>query len=441
MQHVSGSSWRLEAYYSQFIGTDNALAPLAIDRPAAHQQYIKIENLEIKVTAPLTDSQDSETKEFETTGSATIYAGLIPNKGDMFTADVGDGALGLFTITESIRRTHLRNSVFEVSYKLVGHLTPVQRSNLELKTIKTTRFVRELLYYDSNAHLLADDYAYRLDLLGSSKRVLDMYVRDFFSEEHSTFILPGQAEPTYDPWITKFIQSVFSVSEHHKLQTLKLPAVDLPEYQNTTFWDCLLEGSDFNLPYAQYQMRAITTTPFRDFTRAGGIYYTRIRRVLYPFDGRTDTDRSHALNSGTGGADCGCGSTGSTRYSPATARETGTSIVESGSRPGSVDITKQFTVLELNGLWTIGDVMPHFEDRPDFIPVLSDDSYVFSASFYRGEPVSNLERVILDVLRGQSPNREIVKRLFDLIHKLPQLERFYYTPVLLAIAKVILRTN
>ena len=69
----------------------------------------------IKVNGELSQDQNSEDGSFTVTGSATTLPGLTPITGDMFTADVGDGRVGLFTITSSRRMSMLRDTVYGLS--------------------------------------------------------------------------------------------------------------------------------------------------------------------------------------------------------------------------------------------------------------------------------------------------------------------------------------
>lgn len=423
LQHVSGSTWTLQAYYSQFVDADNESSPHQISRPAAYQQYIRINGLEVKVTTPLSESQDPETKSFEVTGNARIFSGLIPNKGDVFVADIGDGRQGLFTVTSSDRKTHLKNSGFEIAYQLKEFLKEATQQDLDAKTVKTVKFIKDLLYFDHNANLLNTDFSQRVDLYEQSKKLVDYYFRDFFSIEHSTFLIPGQSKATYDPWLVRFLTKILGTNEHRLMQRIKVPSTDLPEYRNTTLWDCIQEGSDFALPYAQFKMRAVSTSYFRARAQIGGIYYTSIEQILFPYDGRTDVDRFHDQCVGV--------------------RSTGTGIGNAGDRPSSrVPSDKNITYVQLEGLPLPGE-LDLGESIPDFSYVLADDSYVLSNAFYKGQtPLkSNLERLVLQLLKDETIERETLCRISNTVMYMPELERFYFIPLILTLIRVALRTN
>ena len=140
LTHVEGSSWNVN-YYSQVLNADNAPIGQQVDRNAIYQQYTFIEMFELKVTQPLTSSQDSTTKEMTLIGTANVYPHVIPNRGDMFIADVGDGRTAIFKVTSCERKSIFKDTCYSIDYILTNYTTKELRADLDNKVIKKYAFL------------------------------------------------------------------------------------------------------------------------------------------------------------------------------------------------------------------------------------------------------------------------------------------------------------
>ena len=99
--HVSGSEWIVN-YYSQILTTDSQLSGQQLSLNATNQQYKKINQFKFKVSSPLTTSQNTEDNSMEVVGESIIPNFIIPNVGDMFVADLGEGNIGVFKINSFV---------------------------------------------------------------------------------------------------------------------------------------------------------------------------------------------------------------------------------------------------------------------------------------------------------------------------------------------------
>ena len=130
LTHVEGAPWNVN-YYSQVLNTDNAPIGQQPDRNAIYQQYMFIEMFEIKVTQPLTTSQDPTSKEMTLIGAANVYPHVIPNRGDMFIADVGDGRTAIFKVTNTERKSIFKDTCYAIDYMLINYTTKELRADLD----------------------------------------------------------------------------------------------------------------------------------------------------------------------------------------------------------------------------------------------------------------------------------------------------------------------
>ena len=403
-------------YYAQVVGTENELSPQQLHQAPAYQQYTLIKDLEIRVTSALDRTQDQTTKNWESTGTATVFAKIIPNLGDMFVADIGDGRLGLLTVTSSQKATYLKDSVYVINYKLVDFATPVRLADLEQKIVRTLIFRKEFLHYGQNPLVLAEDFDYLISFTDSYRELLGVYLHDFFSREHQTLLVPDQTYVSYDPFLTRSILNFLAVEDHPFLCKIKQPRVTgdtaLEQY---TLWDCLMRMDKDLLPVAMRRASLMDTLYFKNLPHLSGIYFTGISRIVYPVDERTDVDAERAKLIPVSGE---AYRAGERRYNA-------------------------FQRLLDTPLQGFSYVAPEGQ-LPDIVPVTADDYYVFTERFYIPSEAglsSNLERLVMDAFSQKALDKALLRRLTQRALSWGNLERYYYTPILLALLKVATRTN
>lgn len=420
LQHVEGSSWVVN-YYSQVVARDNEVGAQQLDLAAVYQQYLLIQQMELKVTAPLSSEQDEQSKSMVVSGTATTYGGFIPNKGDMFIADIGDGRDAVFAVTDASKKTYMKDAYYQIEYELVDYANATYLADLTRKTVKTTTFIKDFLYLGQNPQVLAEDLATLTDLQSLYNDLLGGFFHDFFSHEHKTLIIPGQSEPSYDPYLTRALLDWIGTDEHPYVNKIRLPNVDGdPAMEQLTLWDCLGRMSVNALPMALQQVRLLKTAQFKAMPHLSGIYYTGIRQVIYPFDDRTDVDFGHD----------------SCLQVPTI--EGSTALARAGRR--YTDLGRLLPSSNLNGF---NYSPPSDGALPDVVRVTDDSYYVLSEKFYRGQtPLSsNLERLVLQALRQEPLDKALLTRLTTNAMRWENLERYYYIPVLFALLKVAIRTN
>lgn len=419
LQHVEGSRWTTN-YYSQVLGRDSELSAQQLDRSPAYQQYQLIEGLEILVSSPLTSTQNEESKSMEVTGSATMYPGVIPNKGDTFLADIGDGRQGIFIVTTAEKKSHLKEAYYTIEYTLKSYAEndSVYLTDLANKTIKTYKFVREFTTFGQSPKVLSEDYNKLLDFNKLYKSLLAVYMAEFFSFEEQTLLVPDQLQVTYDPFLTQSLVDWVATEEHPYIGKIKLPNVKGDRVMiQPTIWDCIRQMDDDLLPVITQRVGLADKTQWRNWPAYSGVYFTKIDKVVYPRIERTDVDADH---------DNQC-------LDPAA------NDLNAGQNRFS-GMSRLFSTTTLDGFEL---PTPGTDALPDILPVTHDDYYVFTEGFYRRQPVpaTNLERLVLAAIKGEAINREDLLRIAKKAMTWPNLERFYYVPVVLAVLKVATRTN
>jgi len=413
---VAGSSWTVE-YFQRILDKNSALEPQQIGLPAPYQQYKLYKNFELKVTTPLSSTQNPQTKEMTVTGGANVYPGLTPNKGDMIVATNADGARLLLTVTTSLRMSIMKDTGHSIEYQVVEYLSQQNESDLRKKTIETVYFVKDYLFHGQNPYLEESQLHRLQDLSKLYKRLLADYLGTFFSTEFQVLMIPDQPEPAYDHYINKKVITWFSQEEHPVLQRVQPLNMNSDlAFKMTTVLDAI-EQMDASLLYTSVQEVLLANTAYmRDYPALNGIFWSGMRWMIYPKDRRTDVDRHY-----------------NARWNSVVYGQR----LANNNLPRWSNLRRQTPVNVLGDLgYTACD-----QELPDIVPVNQSDYYIFSRNFYQptnGPMASKFEVLVRESLDGKAINVAVLRMLAEQAQKWYNLERFYYTPILLALMKVAL---
>ena len=253
LTYVEGASWQVN-YYSQILGGDDEVSDLQLSQEAPYQQYRRIKNLELKVTSELSDSQDAQTRTWEVNGEATVYAGVIPNIGDIFIADIGDGKEGVFTILTSEKKSRLHDSVYGITYKLRTEMNAVHKRDLDSKVVLEQVFVKHNLQHNKTATLVTSEFEQLAKIEVSYKQLIAHYFRDFFNIEYQTLLVPDQPLRLYDPFLVSGLLSSIDQTEHPYIHKIKILNVDRdPVFKEINLWSCLVQNNHNLLSMSFYR--------------------------------------------------------------------------------------------------------------------------------------------------------------------------------------------
>lgn len=399
LTHVEGSKWIAKEYYSQFLTQDNEPAAQEFDRPEVYQQYLRIRDLELRVTSALSPSQDPESKEFTVIGTATLFPGIIPANGDVFIADTGDGRAGIFVVGEIRQLSMLRNTVYEINYELKDYVTQELLDDLRAKISKDVTFVKDFYKYGKNPLLIDSELSIYNQLKTFKAQLPVTYFDLFYNSDFSTLLIPEQDFPTYDPFLTEAMMRLVDKDVHRKWREVRiLNRDDNQRMVIGTLWDALLQHDDEILNYANFQLRLVSSQIFSGQPRFSSVRYSGVARVYYPLlDSRPNL--------------------GDIR--PATDR--------TFSRPVDLDVVVADT---LDGL---GYPDVKYSTIQPIKPVAIDGYYVLSKAFY---DVTYTEMSLLEIM----VTAYLDKRPVGIIPLLKlckastywnRLEQFYYIPILL----------
>lgn len=404
--HVEGSSWSVN-YYSQILDSDSAIGGQSVNKNAIYQQYRLIKDFELKVTSPLSTSQDESSKSLTVTGSANVYPFLIPNEGDMFLADIGDGREGIFKVTSSERKTFFKETVHVIGYTLIDYSTEERIADLKQKTIDTLVFIREFLLYGQNPLLQEQQVELMMRLRQHYSIICERYFRSFLSNEFKTLILPSQTHPVYDHYLVKAIRTFFNTYDSHELSNVKILNCDGDDImKTTTLWDVLRERDRDLLKFAIRKTGIISARNFEKNPMLEGIYHSGIHYVVYPKDPELMVDYQIRYN------------------------EKAMALEELQNVPSKLRrLSDLIPDTDFEGL-----TLP---DLPVINKVLDDDHYILSEKFYNEAPEgkSMFEVCVDHYIDHKAPNMGMLLALCTKCHSWGALERFYFMPILLLLVK------
>ena len=237
LTQVSGREW-VCTYYRQLLAVQSEPTPFQKTQEPVYQQYEVIERYPLRVSSPLTGQVQSETEEFVVQGEAIVPLAIVPNYGDCFVADIGDGRRGLFTIHQVIRKTILRESCYEIAYALLDYATEELQSLLAQRVVRTLYYNPAFLGSKRGPLLSSEEehvfYKAKLTWQGLDERFYTTY----FDEQTGTLLVPGEGR-SYD------LMAVMAYLAIHDVGPRPLPRVipvdGAPHFQNT-LWQDLLAG-------------------------------------------------------------------------------------------------------------------------------------------------------------------------------------------------------
>ena len=408
--HVSGIALTVD-YYSLVVNKDNALYSQDVGQSGVQQQYILYKNFEIRQSGSLSQDQNDEDKVFTVNGTGIVHSGLIPNEGDMFSCDIGDGRIGVFNVKRSQQLSINKNTTFQIEYGLSYFADSKQNNFLDLKSkvTKTYHYVKDRLNYNEDPFLTTDEFDFFLQLGTHYHSLITNFKNWFFSKEYMAYIVPDQSNSTFDYFMYKalrvlFKDDYFAVMQKH--QPINIGDDDLLD-RGFDLFTLLLNRNKDNFDLLDQKVGLARTDTFHFEGTTANIRYTGIRNIVYPISNWDRVDTSYNRNRRT--------------------------CLEGPLAPSAPsrhpNIAKEVMAFNL-GSKTV----------PVIKLISFDDYYIFSKDFYdKTQELSLLESLTLNYIEGKQINHTALKVLLDNYQYWPSLERFYYMPILMILIQSILK--
>lgn len=433
LTHIQGASWTVD-YYGQMVASDDELSEWQPDQLSVYQQYMQIRGFELKVNQPLTQSQDEETTTFTVTGSATMYPFVIPNLGDAFIADVGDGRLAQFSVNRVERKTILRQTCYVVDYTLTRYMDKTLLDRLNKCVVKSYYFKKDYMSYGQYPLVVEADVAAIDQIEKYRKDLLSKWMRLFYSQEYRTVLVPGQGTPTYDHFLCRAFLKLFQKDAHPFIKHIRELNCDGEQLMGSmNLWTMLLDGDEGVRDIVAQKTWCVPATGFTYWYGFDGVAWSGVGQVVYPYLANGTVDDDYPIP-----------------------------ITDASPTGWSIDNGAPFQDLQ-DMDWNLQSIFPNaqpggliYPDTPPILPttpadpalpllihpVLIDNFYVLSEKFYTRASVgqSKLELLTNNMLARAAIDRTV---LFEIIQSWTgwgRMEKFYYTPILLVLLNYALRS-
>lgn len=407
LTYVEGSSW-IVTYYSQVLNTDSQLSGQQLSVDPAYQPYTKIIGMELKVQQPLVTSQTDDTKGMVMEGSSIVYPFLIPNEGDMFVVDIGEGVKGVFRVEQTVKKSIFKEACYEISYSIDTDQDDKQE-DLDRKVVNVLYFHKDMMQMGKNPLLIRQTH----DILLRTQDVYDVlckqYFKLFFSDEYKTLLLPLQSQSTYDYFLVDFLLDGFNTDDSEEIRFVRRLAMGGdPAMACHSLWTALLNRNPTYLKTAFQKVGAVSTGVFTAVPLVNGIRYTGIRKAVYPLDPQLVINNSMT----------------NSRCAPLAAP------LEGQDAP-------------VGGLYQMIESLNTANATPNegtLKPVLGDDYYVLSQAFYQNdrEHMDTFENFVWDYLEGKPMDAGALVATAEIWPTWGRLEQFYYIPILMHLLKSII---
>lgn len=410
LTHIEGMSWTVDIY-SQLLSENENPTPYQPNQLPPYQQYLSIKGFELKLQAGMEPSHNTEEGTMSLSGTARVFPVWRPHVGDVIIASVGDGQLGQFTITEAKRLSLYNDAVYEISFELARIATPAVIDELNRRVIKEAFFREEFLTYGQNPVLVESQVNLANSIKTAYQKILRQWLHQFFSNEFSTLVIPGQTGAVYDPYLVRAALNVFDVEEHTQVRRIKSLNVDgINAMNDYCVLDALIHADESYLIPGHKATGLIARRSFPKIPALNGIYFTGISHVVFPVDPEKHVDLDYGHSN------------------PLT----------SGVLTSLQDVQEELDSVIPDNV-AGGEEPP--APNPFFHAVLFDDGYIFTRNFYEeaSSGQSKLELLVRTALRAESLNTTM---LFEVIEKrslFGRLEHFYYDFVLMILLRIALR--
>lgn len=409
--YIQGQRWVVD-WYSQILNRDDSASTHSDRSLHVHKQYREIRGVVLLVQSELQASQNaSGQRSFEMTGTASVPYDLTPVEGDVIVADIGDGQEMEFTVTSTERTSIYPEAYIDVNYRAVRTVDSSVRRALDTRVVETLYYSVDNQRTGLKGLLTLEEANLKKDLSKLYNVLVRRYLRDFLSNKYVTLIVPEQGRPTYDPYLTRFVKAVVDATAFPEVHDINLLYMNGDEHaEDETLWDCLVNVDLTALSLICSKTGIVSVKEYRTRPLFNSIYFSGIESVVRVLD------PSYSVNKGS--------------------REFGVTggIRKAGAQ--SNDLNDIIPIKNLNE--TANNYIQKPEGGLPYINrIVQDEYYVFSKAFYEDKiPTSKLEELVIDRVEKGTMDLKVLSNIAEFSLRFDNLERFYYTPVILALLRL-----
>lgn len=284
LKYVEGYPWTID-YYGQILNRNNTLEHFDPSTPNLTQPYYKVSKLIVQVSSTLSSSYDQTTGLTTITGSAIAPLGLIPNVGDLFIAQVDTGEDAIFIITTVSRKTHRKDTLYEVSYSLYSYTS----ARPEFLTTLTQR-INDVYFFNPDTNFFNRDVLIKPSVKEAKDRLnrflhesKDYYFSKFLDTNLGTIVIPGMSHSLYDSHLINFLFRTVKFDQLLK-KNFFIHSVSDTQLSQPSILHCILTCSKSNINTINRTYKYIPSNMIANRARFGTVFHAGIEYILYPTD-------------------------------------------------------------------------------------------------------------------------------------------------------------
>lgn len=242
--HVGGYPWTVD-YFNNIVERDDVVSQIDTSTPVGLQSYRKIEDLEIKLTSPLS-SEDMESL----TGEAYINIGSKIYKHDMFVATLKGGRPAIFQIDTVKDRKYETNEIALVEFSILTYIVEGDKTYENLVSKIATNYVyNEEHKFSNSSPIITVEEDLNYDRMKKNLRVfLNNYASKFLDENTQVLTLKYMNRSIVDAYLNDFAKRIFS-DDSAKIKSIRDVETSEPRSEYSTIFSVLYE--DIDLAYAK----------------------------------------------------------------------------------------------------------------------------------------------------------------------------------------------
>jgi len=373
---ISGYSW-IVTYFHRNVIDINLVTQFDPNLDPTIQDYIRIDDLEIKVDTPIS----SGTNELE--GSGVIDIDFVPNPNDLFITKLPDGRSIAYVIRTVERFNYNKDNLFNITYSVYKEITDI-KDEFMTSLIKST--TEELIYNkdyrinNTKPLFTKKEVKDREDLYNKINILLTDWTNEFIKPETKFYMgyRDKDNQLIFDPHMEDFIRDTIGLNNIPN--KIEVAGVDTNAINLLT---CLVDNNmpkNRILKYVTY----VKSSKFGTNPYLFSLYYTGINMI------------------------------------------TTVTQIE--------DDTKQSIDDVISDIYPkIDNVNYIFRNRVyDFIYNLqTDDEF---------NTLTEFEKLFISTINGSTISKEDIDNVYEDIFNLPTVEKFYFEPILIYIIKYYITT-
>lgn len=288
--YLDGSPW-LSTYYARYLGKDDTVINFNDIVDPTLNQFLKINNFELRLTSELTYTTNPETGTTTVSGEANVYPVIVPMVGDIFVAYISQTEIGIFQVSAFTRKSLYQQSSWTIAFQIIAY------SNSFNNNPYYDQYVVNELFFDSTKLGIGNNPLFtKSEVLQLSekeditKNLINFYFLNFYDNTTKTFLVPSDSASysnTYDPSVITFWNSIIDREMYYESgfssPTEYAVTSSLITQPFVTIFDALLNHSKYTLNIAVKSMQSLSTGYFDVAYSRHTVLVSNLDYIIYPY--------------------------------------------------------------------------------------------------------------------------------------------------------------